>query len=65
MYDGEWKQVLPTDTHILWTKAAANFACLCGNYVVVNDGPHTCKECGRVYRVQASVLVKEDRPCST
>lgn len=59
MYTDEWEHVKPTDTHILWTTSSANLACLCGNYIVISSEPHTCKECGRVWRLDARVLVKK------
>lgn len=55
------RQLKRSDTHILWAEASANFACLCGNYIVVSsrDGLHTCKECGRIYAVEARIWVEE------
>ena len=62
MYVDEWQHIKPTDTHILWTTGSANFACLCGNYIVVSTEPRPCKLCGRVYRVDVRVLVRDDEP---
>ena len=62
MHTDEWEVVKPTDTHILWTQASANFACLCGNYIVVsNAAGHTCKLCGRVYELRATILTRKER----
>lgn len=59
MYTGEWERVDATATHILWTKRGMNFACLCGNYMVIGDDPHTCKLCGREYQLYVALLVRK------
>lgn len=59
MYTGEWERVDATATHILWTKRGMNFACLCGNYMVIGDDPHSCKLCGREYQLYVALLVRK------